>query len=169
MAVARAMIALGEADAFAQGQVAEGGGDDAGAGQQPEVDIHLAVQVVTPAEQIPGRLALRDQQGQYVLVGACRFRSGRWPGQKTVDFVEIQVEPGLQALCQTVHFAEAGGGGKGNAIEVVHHDALAGHAGVGAVQIGAQAGGGYLAQLVRGGKRQPVGRVAVLFDLGGQG
>ncbi|MNH05600.1 hypothetical protein D3C79_649430 [compost metagenome] len=68
-----------------------------------------------------------------------------------------------------MHFTVAGHCRERHAVEVVAHDALTRLGGIGAALIGAHAGGNHLADFLRTGNRQAIGRVAVFFQLRGQG
>ena len=162
-----AAVAL-ERDLFPQGEVAKGGGDDVGRGQQPEIGVGVGVQVVASDEEVVRRLALRDQQAQHVLERARCFRCLAGLHQQVVCLGEIDPEPGLQSFGDAVHFSETRGRGERHGVEIVQDDAAPRGAGVLAVEVGAQRGRGHLGELVGRRHGQTIGRMAVFLDLRGQ-
>ncbi len=103
-----------------------------------------------------------------MLERARRLRRGIGCAQQLVDGLEILTEPGMQAVTDAVHLAKAGRGGERHGIQIIQDDASTGRPRILAVQIGTQAGGRHLHQLVPDGQGQAVGRMPVFLDLGRQ-
>ena len=126
-------------------------------------------QVGAAGHQVMRRTALRDQQAQRLLVG-----------QRTVRLVHITLEqsfhlgkrpaiPDPHAIANAVDFAKAALGRQRYGIEVIDDDLAPRFHGVLAILVRAQAGRNHLQQFILHGTGAAVFRMAVFFDLRGQG
>jgi hypothetical protein len=156
-----------------QGGVAPAGVDEAFGGQQPQVGVGGPVELLAALCQVPGRPPVRHHECHHLPQHLGPLgRVGREPlggRQQRPRALEVGPEPHPQAVAQPVHLAMARRRRQRHGVQVVQQDLAPHRQRVGTLPVGAHRGRRHLAQLFAGILREAIGRVAVLFDLGGQG
>jgi len=153
--------------------------EHAGALQASQGAVGGGAQALAIGDQVVGGALHGHEQAHGLLegspaaLGGCGVvgpsRLGVGLREQCPYLVEVAAVPGPEPVAQAEDLAEAGAGGQGHGVQVVEGDAAPRRPGVRAIAIRAQAGGGDLPELLRGGVGDPRRRVAILLDLGGEG
>ena len=152
--------------------VAQPGADQAGLGEQAQVGVGGARELLAPAGEIPRGAAVRDHQRHHLAqgpaLGDARLALALRRRQQGVHALEIGPEPHPQPVAQAIDLAMPGRGRQRHGVQVVQHQPAADGQGLLAVAVGAHRGRHHLAQLLARVQGDAAGRVAVLLDLGGE-
>ena len=163
---------VAEGERAGERSVAQPGADQAGLGEQAQVGVGGARELLAPAGEIPRGAAVRDHQRHHLTqgpaLGDARLALALRRRQQGVHALEIGPEPHPQPVAQAIDLAMPGRGRQRHGVQVVQHQPAADGQGVLAVAVGAHRGRHHLAQLLARVQGDAAGRVAVLLDLGGE-
>ena len=137
--------------------------------QQSQMAVDQFAQLVPPAQQIPARPPLGDDQRQRLTQRHRLCRDAPLAIEIGREVIDIRSKPDPQRIPHAMHLAMPGRCSQGHGIEVVAHQLLAGRHGFRAVHIGSHCGRSHLPQLVGGRVGPALQRMTVFLHLGGQG